>query len=149
MSTEDVPASIDRGALAAMCRDTLIAFAHHLDHRRFEEAAELFAADGVWSRHGELLQGRSRILEIMSARPATQVERHVVTTIDVEIVSPSTARAVSYVTIYRATSDLQTMIPVPGPQHLVEFHDDLIHTVDGWRIASRSAIGIFSFGASA
>ncbi|WP_353816617.1 nuclear transport factor 2 family protein [Agromyces sp. SYSU T00266] len=139
----------EKPAIAAHCRDTLIAFAHRLDHRRFEEASELFAEDGVWHRHGETLLGRERILEVISERPSSLIERHLFTTRDVEVESDRSARAISYAMIVRASGDRKAMVPTPGPELLAEFHDQLVLTRTGWRISRRSAVGVFRFGGDA
>lgn len=122
----------------------IIAFAHHLDHREFPQAAALFAVDGIWDRHGDRLVGREQILGVMSDRPDAVVERHVMTTIHVEQVSPTECLATSYVLIFRSTDGPATPIEASGPHAVGEFHDRMVLTSDGWRIAHRSATPVFT-----
>lgn len=133
--------STDRAA----CRDVVIAFTHHLDHREFERAADLFAVDGVWDRHGERLHGRERIRETIAARDARQVERHVITNLLVTPESATECFVVSYVTIYRTVAADDEIPTLSGPTTLGEFHDRL-RLVDGeWKLVHRSARPVFSF----
>lgn len=132
-------------AIVAECQRVIVSFAHRLDHRQFADAAQLFADDGEWERHGDRLIGRTQILEVISARAETVVERHVMTNIAVEVLTPTRARAVSYVMIFRGDGASGSPVTLAGPQSVGEFHDTLRLTEDGWRLSSRSAVAVFRF----
>ncbi|GAA4351876.1 nuclear transport factor 2 family protein [Angustibacter luteus] len=122
------------------CERLIIQFAHYLDHRRFTEVAALFAEDGVWLRHGEQLVGPQAIRSLLEQRSATQVERHVMTTVLVEQASPTECTAVSYVLIFRAHGpDPHGQLPKVG-----EFHDRFSLTPHGWRFAFRTSLPAFA-----
>src|SRR3546814_6019354 len=59
------------------CTKLSHAFSYCLDSRDYGSLVSLFTPDGVWERHGDRLQGRERILEVMRGRPANQFTRHV------------------------------------------------------------------------
>ncbi|MEI2776132.1 MAG: nuclear transport factor 2 family protein [Tetrasphaera sp.] len=136
-------ASLDVAGIADACHRVVVEFAHRLDHREFDRAAALFTPDGVWHRHGEDLVGTEQILETISARPPKLVERHVMTTIHVEVESADHARATAYVLIVRGEGDASGPVEIPQPQALGEFHDRLRRTAHGWRIAERSSTPVF------
>jgi hypothetical protein len=124
------------------CRQVVIAFAHHLDHREFDAAAELFAPDGVWDRHGETLVGRDAIREVIASRDPNQLERHVTTTTLSTSVSPTECSVISYVQIYRTTAAAEAETPMVATSMLGEFHDTL-RMVDGeWKLAHRFAVAV-------
>src|SRR3546814_17029907 len=57
------------------CTKLSHAFSYCLDSRDYGSLVSLFTPDGVWERHGDRLQGRERILEVMRGRPAHQFTR--------------------------------------------------------------------------
>lgn len=147
MTDTDATAAAETEIIEA-CRRVVIEFSHRLDHREFDRVAGLFAPGGVWRRHGEELIGRQRVLEVVSARPASPIERHLVTTIHVEVDSPESARAVSYAVVIRGDRDATTETAGAGVVTVGEFHDQLVLTTDGWRIAERTSQPVFAFAAS-
>ncbi|MEU6798626.1 nuclear transport factor 2 family protein [Nonomuraea wenchangensis] len=133
-------------AAEAACRRLIVAFAHHVDHREFAEAANLFAHDGIWDRHGERLVGPSRIHAVLESRPSTQLERHMMTTIHVLQQSPTECSAISYVLIFRASAEPGQTAVVPGPSAVGEFHDRFRLTGGGWKLACRTSVPVFTIG---
>ncbi|WP_330229184.1 nuclear transport factor 2 family protein [Nocardia sp. NBC_00508] len=129
----------------AACRRLVIAFAHHLDHREFAQVADLFAADGVWERHGEQLVGPYEVAALLARRPPTVRERHVMTTIHITAVSPVECAGTSYAMIFRTEAEPDAPPPVvPGPSSLAEFHDRFQLTAYGWRLAHRRSELVFT-----
>ena len=137
------PQDAAEAEVEAACRKTIVELSHHLDHREFARAAEMFTIDAQWHRHGEVLVGRKQIREVIEARPASQVERHVITT-SLVTTEGDERSVVSYGLIFRAHAHdaarpLTTTAPSVG-----EFHDRLTLTDEGWRISSRSAVAVFA-----
>jgi hypothetical protein len=131
-------------AAEAACRRLIVAFAHRVDHREFAEAAALFAEDGIWDRHGERLVGPERIRALLDSRPATQLERHVMTTIHVTQQSPTECSAVSYAMIFRTSAESGRTAVVPGPSAVGEFHDRFRLADSGWKLAYRRSVQVFT-----
>ena len=63
----------------AACEETVLAFFHALDTRRYEAAAALMTEDGCWERQGRLLSGREQILDALNGRAPDRATCHVVT----------------------------------------------------------------------
>ena len=85
-------------------RETVAAYAHCADSGRFDEFAELFAADGVLEVHGQdPVTGRDAIRAYLGgvgtdlARDTTvPLIRHHVSNLRIEVVSPTEARGACY-----------------------------------------------------
>ncbi|ONH60422.1 hypothetical protein CcI49_11350 [Frankia sp. CcI49] len=135
-----VPTSLEA---SISCRELIVAFAHHLDHREFDQVAALFSEDGVWVRHGEHLAGRTQIHDLLLRRPANQVERHVMTTMRVTQRSATRCDAVSYVMIFRSDRGSVPPAVVAGPSAVGEFHDRFLLTAEGWKFTHRSSESVF------
>src|SRR3546814_18419302 len=78
------------------CTKLSHAFSYCLDSRDYGRLVSLFTPDGVWERHGDRVQGRERILEVMRVRPAKQVTRHVLPTFHFVAVPETRGRATLY-----------------------------------------------------
>ncbi|GAA1559597.1 nuclear transport factor 2 family protein [Kribbella lupini] len=127
----------------AACRRLVVAFAHHLDHRRFHEVAALFTADGVWHRRGVSMRGRDQILAFLERREKTVVELHVMATTLVEQLTRTSCAATSYATIYRTHRVGDDVPAITGPSAIGEFHDRFELTDDGWRFTYRASEPVF------
>lgn len=132
------------------CRELVLQAARHVDAGDAAGLARLFAPDGVLVRpNAQPLQGRDAIEAAYAQRPADRITRHLVTNTLVEIESPASARASSYVLLWTgSTSDPS------GPQgrraharQLVgEFQDRFELTAEGWRIRRREASFVLHAG---
>jgi SnoaL-like domain len=138
MTTRDVMAA------ELACQRVVVEFAHLLDHREFDRAAALFTSDGVWERHGERLVGPSEIARVIRQRPATRVERHVMTTMHTAILSDTLCEVTSYVLIFRSDSAADLPLPLRTPAGVGEFQDRLTRTEHGWRFVHRRSLPVFT-----
>ncbi len=85
-------------------RETVAAYAHFADSGRFEELAALFATDGVLEvRDQPPLEGRAaidayltRVGVDLAAATTTPIIRHHVSSLRIEVVSPSQATGACY-----------------------------------------------------
>lgn len=116
------------------CQRLAYRFCHLSDHRRFDDYATVFAADGVFSRPGLEAHGRPEILAAVRRRPDHLETRHLCTNVLVEVVDEShaTGTGVQLYIVHDTTSQT-THTPV-----VVDFTDDYLLTPEGWKIARRS-----------
>jgi uncharacterized protein (TIGR02246 family) len=128
----------DRCNIEHVCERLSHDFGYHLDQRDYAALANLFAADGVWIRHGDRLQGREQLLAAMADRPADRFARHIVTNIHFAEVTADRVRAVVYNISYFAKhlGELPAAF-VAGQSMIIEFWDRYVLTADGWRIQER------------
>jgi len=125
------------------CQHLVHAFAHHLDHRRFNEAAELFTEDAAWERHGHVFNGPSEIRAAIEQRSPSVVERHVITTTMVERLTETECSAVSYAMIFRGERRDSDGVITSGPATVGDLHDKFRLTERGWRFTHRTSQLIF------
>jgi hypothetical protein len=113
------------------------------DAQRHEEFAALFTDDGVLVRPGaEPLRGRSAIVESYRYKPTDRITRHLVSNILVELDTDTSARALSYVTLWSGSAGDPAGPfgrPAQPRQAVGEFVDTFAWTHEGWRISSREA----------
>ncbi len=64
-----------------------------MDQGRYAETAALFTEDATWVRGGKPVEGRSGILASLNQRPTTDISRHLVTNVLVQLVSADEAEA--------------------------------------------------------
>jgi len=123
----------------AACVRLGVAFANHIDARRYAQVLDLFTEDGVLDRMGAVTTGRAALAAFLEARPAGVETRHVCTNFLVEPESADEARGASYALFFqgsRAGPDdaVATMAGLPA---VVEYHDRFARTARGWRIRER------------
>jgi len=122
-------------------------FFYCLDERHYDELIAVFAADGVWYRQGERLQGHAAIGRALYARSTTQRIRHVVTNAFVADSDGDKATVKAYMTAYRhddgKPSDGVPRIPGPFRLNLVS---TVFRRVDGgWLIEEQRLTPEFEF----
>jgi uncharacterized protein (TIGR02246 family) len=118
-------------------RETIAQYAHHADAGRFAELADLFANDGVLEVRGEApLAGRTAIRDYLvgvgaALSDATTVPliRHHVTSLSIDVVDRSEARAESYF----------LAITEHGLDHWGRYRDAFVRADDRWLFAHRRA----------
>jgi len=125
------------------CRELVLRAARCADAGDAAGLAQLFAPDGILVRpNAQPLQGRTAIEAAYAQRPADRLTRHLVTNTLVEIESPSSARALSYVLLWTGSStDPEGLRGRPahaGPL-VGEFDDRFTLGPEGWRIQRRDA----------
>jgi 3-phenylpropionate/cinnamic acid dioxygenase small subunit len=116
-------------------RETIAAYAHHVDGGRFDELVGLFALDGTLEVEGEpahrgreairgFVTGTGRDLAADTGAPRI---RHHVTNVSIEIDGPDRARARSY---FLAVTDR-------GVDHWGRYRDELGRDGEAWRFVHR------------
>jgi hypothetical protein len=120
----------------------IVEYARRVDFGEASAIADLFTPDGRWEGTELTLDGQERIREWFTAREglARRVSRHLFTNVAVELTSPTSARASSYMVNYRhdrAEGDATLPVPAEAPKYVGECHDRFRLTGDGWRFTHR------------
>lgn len=126
------------------CQQVIARLAVLLDHDGLDRLDELFASDAVVSLFGTEVAGIDAIRALFRSRTEGVVIRHALSPSQVDLISADSARAVTYVTVYRAPqTGVAGPAPLTGPVNLVEYEDQLVRTRGAWRIAKREIRMIF------
>ena len=120
-------------------RHTIASYTYAADNGRFDDVAALFAADGVLEVQGTggaKAEGRDAILgffrgvggDVVTTAPPGRMQHHV-TSVRVDVVSPTEANATSYFTVMTGA----------GVDHWGRYKDRLTPDADGrrWLFAHR------------
>lgn len=130
-------------AVYTACRQLIEHSAHLTDTRDFDAYAALFTEAGELTRPGgQPLAGRAAILESYRSRPAERMTRHMVGHSVMSLLDEGRVRAITSVLLWSTT----TTQPVEAfgrkaepRQALGEYCDDLVLTLQGWRIEKRAS----------
>jgi len=127
------------------CQRLILRLTHLVDHHVPEEAADLFATNGVWIRGGKTYQGRDGIVGSFEGLDQIRV-RHVVSNVSVEVSGPETADSTSYYVLFRhdpgaGATDLP--MPMQLPFSMGEWHDRFVLENGRWRFAFREVKRLF------
>ncbi|MES2977977.1 MAG: nuclear transport factor 2 family protein [Pseudomonadota bacterium] len=124
---------VDEAACTRLC----IAFANHIDARRYGGVLDLFTPDAVLDRMGTVARGRGAISKFLEARPVALETRHLCTNIEITLVAPDAAVGTCYVLFFQGSSTDGGSAQAIGPPGVVEYHDRFERTAEGWRISER------------
>ena len=117
-----------------LCHD----FGYYMDHSDYHAVVGLFAPDGSWTRHGEILKGREAMLAAIKMRPADRFARHVTTNIHfTEVTADHASAVVLNISFFAKHLGEPPAALVAGQHMLIEFRDQYARTVEGWRIQER------------
>jgi hypothetical protein len=127
------------------CAHALNRFYAGIDGGRFEQVAELMAADGIWYRQGEQLKGPSQALAALQVRHPHIVSAHLVCNTVVELTGPDTANVGAYVLVLRHSGKAgdPAVPPVPAPRAVLRCEDQLVRTPAGWRFLVKRSSSVF------
>ena len=117
-------------------RELVSAYSHHADSGRFDELAALFADDGVLEIKGEpVVSGRAAIRAYLAGvgrdlafTSTTQMIRHFVANLGIEVVSPTEARGECYFLV----------VTDGGVDHWGRYRDEYTSIGDAWLFARRT-----------
>jgi len=134
-------------ALEWDCTQVLYRFFYLFDQFLYDDAAGLFAPDGVWNRQGKALRGPAQVVAAMNQRSTTQTVRHVVTNVLVTAIDEATAEMVLYLTAYQYDSGTKAATPptIRSPSLLLVVPGRLVKTGGDWRIAEMTMNREFVF----
>jgi len=126
------------------CQQVVARLAVLLDHDGLEHIDTLFADDPIVSLFGTEVRGIEAVRMMFRSRTEGVVIRHALSPSQVELTSPDSARAITYVTVYRgARTDASGPLPLTGPVNVVEYEDQFVRVGEGWKIARREIRMIF------
>ena len=129
------------------CVDTIQRFAVFVDAGRYEEAANLFAEDGVMQRPQERIDGRRALMDSFKARPHHRMTRHIISNVVLEPMGPDRVRASSYASVYRHLGPVGAPLTLPvtsrAPETIAEYSDELSRENGEWRIWRRTVRPVF------
>ena len=141
---------MERALAEQACMKLVNRFANLNDAMRYEELAGLFVEDGSFARPTDpdnFTEGRAAILEAFQARPKEKITRHVISNIEVDITSESTAKSRCYAVLYTGSADKPAQkfgLEASASQFIGEFYDDFVKTDEGWKFKRRSGRIIFT-----
>ena len=123
----------------AACEKLCVAFANHIDARRYDAWLALFTEDGVLDRMGVRVVGRAALAAFLEARPAAVQTRHLCTNIRIEGISADEATGFCYALFFQgAAGAAGEPGTITGAPSVVEYHDRYRRTPQGWRIQERT-----------
>jgi hypothetical protein len=127
------------------CAQTVQAFYAALDEKRYEDLANLFAAEGIWNRLGKDLIGPQAIVQAMDAR-SDWVTTHIVTNLKITVVSSNEAHTNQYVTLYRHEGVRANAGPLPVvlPLAILRHRDVLMPSSGTWKFMRKSSRAIMA-----
>ncbi len=132
--------------IAAACTSVATRFMAHFDANDGAGMAELFTADGEWTRIDGVVRGRAALLEMMARRPGSILLQHILTNFVVDVRGPDRAVVKSVVTVYRHDfmgERRQLPAPLDGVHAVGRYVDELVLTEMGWKIARKSSESVF------
>ncbi|NKC01083.1 MAG: hypothetical protein GKR90_21670 [Pseudomonadales bacterium] len=121
------------------CTELSIAYARHVDFGEYDRFVDLFTEDAKLSLGFEIV-GREKIRRSMSKRSPELRSRHVMTNTFVDVLSETSAKGISYLTLYRHTGpeSLESdPVSFQTPAAVGHYADEYRLTDDGWKIAER------------
>ena len=126
--------------MTTACENLVLDYAYYRDRPDADGVAALFTEDATFTLSGDVWKGREAIRKRIAAGVGGPVFRHMMSTIRIERVDASTAKGVSYATVYSAPAG-ELPRPVKDFAALGEYHDVFKKAADGrWRIAKREFI---------
>jgi hypothetical protein len=140
----------ERAAIEWACAQNTIKFYNRLDAVRGEEAAELFAEDGIWYREGDAggFTGRAEIAAHVNklpergqpgVPPADKIVFHLVTNVEVTILDAETAEVRALTSVIPGVRSHEAGEPGTTKGITAVYPTTEIHkkTADGWKIVSK------------
>jgi SnoaL-like domain len=123
-----------RIAIEAACQRLCYAFCTHGDANDVERYQALFAPDARFSRPGRLLRSATEIGDVLRARSATTIVRHLCMNPQVEVVSETRARGRGHLLVLRHHSDSG----ITEPMVCADYLDEYVRIGPEWRFAVRA-----------
>jgi hypothetical protein len=133
-------ATLDLMVAEWACERLINRFAQYNDQNDHDAIAGLFVEEGCFSRPlmpDDYQEGREAIRALFRDRQR-RLGRHLVTSIVIDVTSPTTARGRSYL-IYMSNADGSAPVPAqadPGVM-VCQFDDEFVLTPEGWRFKLR------------
>lgn len=145
--------------IEAACRRLLMRYATAVDRKDYDLYLTVFDAGAVWRRPGQPplvgVEEIRRYFDVIEAKrrtpehPDGHVQRHLFTTVHIDIIDADTARGISYALVYRDETPPEGPSTMREPELLVEYDHLFRRTEKGWLIAEHEARHVFRIAAYA
>lgn len=119
------------------CSSLIADYSYYVDNREFDLAVQLFTEDGCIDRPDLISMGREEIIKHWSDRPLSKVTCHICSIPSFREITESTAKSVTYFTLYYLDHVGDGPPPLVDPVAIGEFHDEFTLDECGWRIKLR------------
>jgi SnoaL-like domain len=113
---------------------TIVRFFGALGERRYEEVGALIAADGIWLRQGQELQGPTEVRTALAKRPRDLTTVHGITNLLVDASTDGTAQATIFVIVFAQQGETASTPRLADPGKLLDIAQ---------RLLVKAAIGVF------
>jgi SnoaL-like domain len=125
----------------------VLRFFRDFDNWNYEAMAAAFVPEGTWDRNGRILKGRPAIVTELSARPAQQVVRHVISNLVVDADGQSSAAATFLVIAYRHLGAREPVTPpvIRQPLMLLDGKAQLSCVDGAWYFENQALRRVFEF----
>ena len=126
---------------------TILMMFDHLDERRYEALLALMAAQAVWHRQGQRLQGHGQIRAALQQRSETQRIRHLVSNLLQRSASGDEAQYSHYMTALKFDDGQVHAAPVTirGPLRMSLVTTQLVRLAGVWLVAEQAIVTEFEF----
>ncbi|GAA3870634.1 nuclear transport factor 2 family protein [Streptomyces sedi] len=134
------PDPVERMLAERACERIVVELVHRLDLGEPSAVAELFTPDGVWEwpDGDRLVVGREALARYFGGRPADRLSRRLVTNVRVDVLTPDTAEATSYLTTFRVDGHRGELLPAGPPVQVGHYQDAFERRDGGWLLARRT-----------
>lgn len=134
----------DIAGIERACARIVHAYARHADFGEAGEAAALFAESGrLEMSNGQVFDGREAVRARLEQQPQSQVSRHVISNVLIDVVDANRASGSCYLTLYRGTRVADGALPLDAPFLVGHYEDRFVLTPDGWKFALRKLMTTF------
>ena len=126
-----------RRAIEWDCQQVMLRFYESYDDWQYEEMLDMCTPDAVWFRSGTELQGREMIHEAIKTRSTTQVVRHVITNMVVDVHDANTATVRFLLTAYRFDNGTKQQVAplIDAPILLLVVNTEMVQHENRWLMA--------------
>lgn len=125
------------------CEKLAVAAYSLMDQGRYEETSALFTEDAVWVRGGKPVAGRAAILAALHQRPETDVSRHLVTNLMIDVASDREATGTACFMPLRGRKREDGTAATPPITNVGDLSFRFRREPDGWRIAHLQPTMVF------
>jgi hypothetical protein len=136
--------ALKRLEIEMACHAIVNRYALYAGEQDLDAFVGLFTEDGVWTRPGMEMRGRAEMKAFMAQPDLPRPFRHVNGTAVMDAIDEDNAKGVSYTSVYNAPKGYREgIIPMTGPDYIVEYRDRY-RRIDGrWYIARRDTTVLF------
>jgi len=136
----DTLSAAARDEILTACQRLSLDYSHYADHGQMDAFSELFGDEGELVVAGVSTVGKAAIHKNLTSAPRGEMQSiHAITNLRLDVVSPTEAKGVVYITAYVAPKkDGVGSAAVIAPMAVGQYEDVYRKTADGWRFARRA-----------